>query len=108
MAKYLTQVIEKMSLDGGQGRNRTTDTRIFSPLLYQLSYLAFLFAVVAGLGLAWLAATYRSIGSPQRGLLQRFHPRQRESAGGSASERGIRPSGRMRVNIEGFRPKALS
>ena len=27
---------------GGQGRNRTTDTRIFSPLLYQLSYLAFL------------------------------------------------------------------
>ena len=27
-------------LIGGQGRNRTTDTRIFSPLLYQLSYLA--------------------------------------------------------------------
>ena len=27
--------------DGGaQGRNRTSDTRIFSPLLYQLSYLA--------------------------------------------------------------------
>ena len=26
---------------GGQGRNRTADTRIFSPLLYQLSYLAF-------------------------------------------------------------------
>jgi hypothetical protein len=25
----------------GQGRNRTADTRIFSPLLYQLSYLAF-------------------------------------------------------------------
>ena len=25
---------------GGQARNRTTDTRIFSPLLYQLSYLA--------------------------------------------------------------------
>src|SRR5712675_873450 len=25
---------------GGQGRNRTSDTRIFSPLLYQLSYLA--------------------------------------------------------------------
>ena len=25
---------------GAQGRNRTTDTRIFSPLLYQLSYLA--------------------------------------------------------------------
>ena len=26
---------------GGQGQNRTADTRIFSPLLYQLSYLAF-------------------------------------------------------------------
>jgi hypothetical protein len=26
--------------DGGQGRDRTADTRIFSPLLYQLSYLA--------------------------------------------------------------------
>ncbi len=25
---------------GGQGGNRTCDTRIFSPLLYQLSYLA--------------------------------------------------------------------
>ena len=26
---------------GGQGQNRTADTGIFSPLLYQLSYLAF-------------------------------------------------------------------
>jgi uncharacterized MAPEG superfamily protein len=26
--------------NGGQGRNRTADTGIFSPLLYQLSYLA--------------------------------------------------------------------
>ena len=25
---------------GGQRRNRTVDTRIFNPLLYQLSYLA--------------------------------------------------------------------
>jgi hypothetical protein len=25
---------------GGESRNRTDDTRIFSPLLYQLSYLA--------------------------------------------------------------------
>jgi hypothetical protein len=24
---------------GAEGRNRTADTRIFSPLLYQLSYL---------------------------------------------------------------------
>ena len=28
------------SHNGAQGRNRTTDTRIFSPLLYRLSYLA--------------------------------------------------------------------
>lgn len=27
------------SLHGAQTRDRTTDTRIFSPLLYQLSYL---------------------------------------------------------------------
>jgi hypothetical protein len=27
---------------GGQGRNRTSDTRIFSAVLYQLSYLALL------------------------------------------------------------------
>jgi hypothetical protein len=27
---------------GGSGRNRTTDTRIFNPLLYQLSYRAIL------------------------------------------------------------------
>ncbi len=26
--------------NGGQGQNRTVDTGIFSPLLYQLSYLA--------------------------------------------------------------------
>ncbi len=28
-------------IDGAQGRNRTVDTRIFSPLLYRLSYLGF-------------------------------------------------------------------
>jgi hypothetical protein len=27
-------------IHGGLGRNRTTDTRIFNPLLYQLSYRA--------------------------------------------------------------------
>ena len=30
---------------GGQRWNRTTDTRIFSPLLYRLSYLANIFKV---------------------------------------------------------------
>jgi hypothetical protein len=33
-------VLSARAKDGGQGRNRTIDTRIFSPLLYQLSYLA--------------------------------------------------------------------
>ena len=40
----VTQVLFEMS--GGQGRDRTGDTRIFSPLLYQLSYLAMGFRVV--------------------------------------------------------------
>lgn len=28
-----------LNFSGAQGRNRTADTRIFSPLLYRLSYL---------------------------------------------------------------------
>ncbi len=37
----------RRSGDGGQGRNRTNDTRIFSPLLYQLSYLAMVWGASA-------------------------------------------------------------
>jgi hypothetical protein len=40
---------------GGLGRNRTTDTRIFNPLLYQLSYQAVFFR------LATRAARFRAI-----------------------------------------------
>lgn len=36
-----------LSVFGGQGRNRTVDTRIFNPLLYQLSYLAVFAAFAA-------------------------------------------------------------
>ena len=32
--------IEFSKKSGGESQNRTDDTRIFSPLLYQLSYLA--------------------------------------------------------------------
>ncbi len=32
--------VDGLSRNGGLGRNRTTDTRIFNPLLYQLSYRA--------------------------------------------------------------------
>lgn len=35
------QAIDLSMIIGAQGRNRTSDTRIFNPLLYQLSYLAF-------------------------------------------------------------------
>ena len=31
---------KSLILNGGRGQNRTVDTRIFSPLLYQLSYPA--------------------------------------------------------------------
>jgi hypothetical protein len=33
-------MLERRVTASGQGGNRTPDTRIFSPLLYQLSYLA--------------------------------------------------------------------
>ena len=39
-AQLLRRELLLGGLNGGQGRNRTADTRIFSPLLYQLSYLA--------------------------------------------------------------------
>jgi hypothetical protein len=35
--------------DGAQGRNRTTDTCIFSAVLYRLSYLGFLLGFVSSL-----------------------------------------------------------
>ena len=42
---FITKIQKYLSmrnLDGAQGRNRTSDTRIFNPLLYQLSYLGIL------------------------------------------------------------------
>ena len=39
-AVYSTAQDELSVILGGPGRNRTTDTRIFNPLLYQLSYQA--------------------------------------------------------------------
>ena len=43
--------------NGGQGQNRTADTGIFSPLLYQLSYLAICWKVFSSPSLAPHAAT---------------------------------------------------
>ena len=48
--------------NGGQTRNRTTDTGIFNPLLYQLSYLAIL---AAGWGVA---------GTGKRGAIKAKRP----------------------------------
>ena len=39
-AVYAKSLLVKDLCSGGLGRNRTTDTRIFNPLLYQLSYQA--------------------------------------------------------------------
>ena len=36
---FLTNREQKKKIKNAQSRNRTSDTRIFSPLLYQLSYL---------------------------------------------------------------------
>ena len=36
---YTRRLLRQKPQRGAQGRNRTSDTRIFSPLLYQLSYL---------------------------------------------------------------------
>ena len=36
---YTRKYVVAQPQRGAQGRNRTSDTRIFSPLLYQLSYL---------------------------------------------------------------------
>ena len=64
--------IIQMKNNGAQGRNRTTDTRIFSPLLYQLSYLgdatreprqAFGLYVITG-------ALSRCAGAPETGEIQ--------------------------------------
>src|ERR1700686_3417695 len=38
-SRSVSQGLFSYGVSGAQGRNRTTDTRIFSPLLYQLSYL---------------------------------------------------------------------
>ncbi len=48
--EYRRVSIPKWSGDGAQGRNRTSDTVIFSHVLYQLSYLGIQTAALA----AWV------------------------------------------------------
>ena len=40
--------VATISINGAQRRNRTTDTGIFSPLLYRLSYLGVLYREIGG------------------------------------------------------------
>ena len=62
---------------GAQGRNRTTDTRIFSPLLYRLSYLGAGRAVRRRRGLsitgraAGLSSAAAAAGQGKRGCCSR-------------------------------------
>ena len=50
---------------GAQGRNRTADTGIFSPLLYQLSYLAMRAGATPGVGLRVVQAARGRPGKPR-------------------------------------------
>ncbi len=52
------------SLNGASGRSRTNDTRIFSPLLYLLSYRGILFSRTEA---GWLSGL-RSLLATQNGL----------------------------------------
>ena len=70
------------SLNGGQGRNRTTDTRIFSPLLYQLSYLA---ACVEGRVLDRPAGRSSSNRSAKPLILRRVRSRAKTFPAGARS-----------------------
>ena len=45
---YTRKYVVAQPQRGAQGRNRTSDTRIFSPLLYQLSYLAIRGSIAQG------------------------------------------------------------
>jgi hypothetical protein len=62
------QKIRCVSDDGAQGRIRTTDTRIFSPLLYQLSYLGVPCVRLDVTG-RW-AKTHGPVGVPAQSLSQ--------------------------------------
>ena len=70
---------------GGQGRNRTADTGIFSPLLYQLSYLAV------------DALQARRAEGAGRGERARI----RAGQGGRVKETGVRIANIRRCNVAG-------
>ena len=48
-------------INGGSEQNRTADTRIFNPLLYQLSYQAIKMAVLTGIEPAIFGVTDRHV-----------------------------------------------
>ena len=58
-----------MSLSGGSSGNRTSDTGIFSPLLYRLSYEAKKMAVPTGLEPAIFCVTGRRVNQLHHGTM---------------------------------------
>ena len=79
-------------IDGGSGRNRTTDTRIFNPLLYQLSYRANKLRIVSRIlassatppqkmrGLTGLSLVNRPQTTPGKALHRLQHKKPRTDA----------------------------
>ncbi len=57
-------------LDGAQGRDRTTDTAIFSRMLYQLSYLG----IAPGTKSKGSAPVYREAGASCPATRGQFYP----------------------------------
>ena len=86
--------------NGARGRIRTTDTRIFNPLLYQLSYPGAPAAVRGtdrlALGSAPMAKR-RALGKPLFNPLAGFHPRRAGRAGHSHHPASARGRGRGRT-----------
>ena len=81
---------------GGSGRNRTTDTRIFNPLLYQLSYRANKLRIVSRIlassasppqkmrGLTGLSLVNRPLTTPGKALHHLQHKKPRAGAPAAA------------------------
>ena len=84
--------MQAVDLSGGSGRNRTTDTRIFNPLLYQLSYRANKLRIVSRIlassatppqkmrGLTGLSLVNRPLTTPGKALHRLQHKKPRTDA----------------------------
>ena len=94
-------------IDGAEGRNRTADTRIFSPLLYRLSYLGTLSSGI-GYSLAKrppvpsVRQSYHFRLAESRAILVFFHPcHPAEPAPGVAAFQGLSEGPRLVAFCDG-------